>query len=33
MPVTIELEDENFNQGEEKEKAGLLHGRDFLQGV
>jgi sugar phosphate isomerase/epimerase len=31
--VSIELEDENFNQGEEKEKAGLLHGRNFLQGA
>jgi sugar phosphate isomerase/epimerase len=29
--VSIELEDENFNAGEEKEKAGLLHGRNFLQ--
>jgi sugar phosphate isomerase/epimerase len=29
--VSIELEDENFCAGEEKEKAGLLHGRNFLQ--
>lgn len=31
--VSIELEDENFNGSEAGEKAGLLHSRDFLQGV
>ena len=29
--VSVELEDENFNGAPEKEKAGLLHGRNFLQ--
>jgi sugar phosphate isomerase/epimerase len=29
--VSIELEDENFNGSAEGERAGILHGRDFLQ--
>lgn len=29
--VSIELEDENFCDSPEKQKAGLLHGRNFLQ--
>jgi sugar phosphate isomerase/epimerase len=29
--VSVELEDENFNGTTEGEKAGLLHGRNFLQ--
>jgi sugar phosphate isomerase/epimerase len=31
--VSIELEDENFVGSPEKEKAGLLHGRNFLLGA
>jgi sugar phosphate isomerase/epimerase len=31
--VSIELEDENFNTGEEGEKAGLLNSLAFLKGV
>ena len=31
--VSVELEDENFNAGSEKEKAGLIHSRNFLQGA
>jgi sugar phosphate isomerase/epimerase len=30
--VSIELEDENFNGSTEGEKAGILHGKNFLQG-
>jgi sugar phosphate isomerase/epimerase len=30
--VSIELEDENFNGTRAGEEAGLLHGRNFLQG-
>ena len=30
--ASIELEDENFNGTTEGEKAGILHGRNFLQG-
>jgi sugar phosphate isomerase/epimerase len=31
--VSVELEDENFNTGEEGEKAGLTHSLNFLRGV
>jgi sugar phosphate isomerase/epimerase len=31
--VSVELEDENFCGDPEKEKAGLLHSRNFLQGA
>ena len=31
--VSVELEDENFNTGEEGEKAGLLHSLAFLRGA
>ncbi len=31
--ISIELEDENFNGTLEGEKAGLVHSRNFLQGV
>jgi sugar phosphate isomerase/epimerase len=31
--VSVELEDENFNGSEEREKAGLTHSLDFLRGA
>lgn len=31
--VSVELEDENFNTGEEGEKAGLLHSLNYLRSV
>jgi len=30
--ISVELEDENFNGSLEGEKAGILHGKNFLQG-
>ncbi len=31
--ISVELEDENFCGNPEGERAGLVHSRDFLQGV